>query len=143
MNTRQHLKLAETIINDYVQVLQVADPSLYGMPESLLQYSKTQIKQAILTALADLHPDEVDLRESLIRAYMHLAQFIPDEQAETTHRGQEAILSGDVNHPDLAMGEEAVRIINDIKTEMEELKTEVSEYVLKKHREKQGELLNE
>ena len=143
MNTRQHLKLAEKIINDYCQVIQVADPSLYGMPESLLQYSKTQIKQAILTAIADLHPDEVDLRESLIRSYMHLAQFIPDDLADTTRRGQEAILSGDVNHPDLAKGEEAVKIINDIKMEMEELKTEVSEYILKKYREQYGESLNE
>ena len=143
MNTRQQLKLAEKIINDYIQVLQVADPSLYGMPESLLQYSKAQIKQAIFTALADLHPDEVDLRESLIRGYMHLAQFIPEEQEEMIRRGQEAILSGDINHPDLALGEDAVRIINDIKMEMEELKTEVSEYILKKYREQHGEPLNE
>ena len=117
MNTRQ-IRVAEKIINDYCQVIQVADTSQYGIPSSLLQYSKTQIKQALLTALAELHIDEIDLRESLIHSYLHLAQFIPDEQADITHRGQAAIMSGDINHPDLALGEEAVKIINDIKHEM-------------------------
>ena len=81
MNTRQ-IKVAEKIINDYCQVIQVADTSQYGISDSLLQYSKTQIKQAILTALAELNVDEIDLRESLIHSYLHLAQFIPDELAD-------------------------------------------------------------
>jgi len=138
MNTRQ-IRVAEKIINDYCQVIQVADASLYGLPESLLQYSKEQIKQAIFTALAELHIDEIDLRESLIHSYLHLAQFIPDEQAEITHRGQEAILSGDINHPDLQLGDQAVRIINEIKTEMEDLKTEVNAYIIRKYEEQQHE----
>ena len=138
MNTRQ-IKVAEKIINDYCQVIQITDVSLYGMPISLLQYSKTQIKQAIFTALAELHVDEIDLRESLIHSYLHLAQFIPDDQAEITQRGQEAILSGDINHPDLAIGEQAVRIINDIKSEMEVLKSEVNEYILRKYEEQKNE----
>ena len=134
MNTRQ-IRVAEKIINDYCQVIQVADANQYGMPDSLLQYSKTQIKQALLTALAELHIDEIDLRESLIHSYLHLAQFIPDERVDITHRGQAAILSGDINHPDLALGEEAVKIINDIKHEMEGLKSEVNQYVLRKYEE--------
>jgi len=138
MNTRQ-IKVAEKIINDYCQVIQISDASLYGMPESLLQYSKTQIKQAIFTALAELHVDEIDLRESLIHSYLHLAQFIPDEQAEITQRGQEAILSGDINHPDLGAGEQAVKIINNIKNEMEELKSEVNTYILRKYEEQKNE----
>lgn len=129
MNTGK-IKLAERILNDYCQVLDLADVSLYGMPDSLLQYSKTQIKQAIRTALADLQNDEADLRESLILSYLHLAQFIPEEQADITRRGQEAILSGDMNHPDMQHGEEAIRIINGIKHEMEELKHEVTNYIL-------------
>jgi len=138
MNTRQ-IKVAEKIINDYCQVIQITDASLYGMPISLLQYSKTQIKQAIFTALAEIHVDEIDLRETLIHSYLHLAQFIPDDQAEITQRGQEAILSGDINHPDLEMGEQAVRIINDIKSEMEELKSEVNNYILRKYKEQKNE----
>ena len=138
MNTRQ-IKVAEKIINDYCQVIQITDACLYGMPESSLQYSKPQIKQAIFTALAELHVDEVDLRESLIHGYLHLAQFIPDEQADITHRGQEAILSGDINHPDFGVGEQAVKIINNIKTEMEELKSEVNTYILKKYEEQKNE----
>lgn len=138
MNTRQ-IKVAEKILNDYCQVIQVTDASLYGMPDSLLQYSKAQIKQAIFTALAELHLDEVDLRESLVQSLLYLAKFVPDEQADIIHRGQQAILSGDINHPDLPYGEQAIKIINDIKTEMEELKSEANTYILKKHREKQHE----
>ena len=135
MNTGK-IKLAERILNDYCQVLDLADVSLYGVPDSLLQYSKTQIKQAIRTALADLQNDEADLRESLILSYLHLAQFIPEEQADITRRGQEAILSGDMNHPDMQHGEEAIRIINGIKHEMEELKYEVTNYILTRHEQK-------
>lgn len=138
MSTRQ-IKLAEKIINDYCQVIKIADASLYGLPESLLQYNKVQIKQAILVALAELHDDEIDLRKSLMRSYLHLAHFIPDDQAMITHRGQEAILSGDINHPDFELGEQAVKIINNIKTEMEDLKDEVNNYVLRKHEEHQHE----
>ena len=138
MNTRQ-IKVAEKIINDYCQVIQIADASLYGMPQSLLQYSKPQIKQAIFTALAELRVDEADFRETLIQSYLHLAQFIPDEQADITHRGQEAILSGDINHPDLPLGEQAVKIINEIKTNMEELKSEVNAYIMRKYEEQQDE----
>ena len=138
MNTRQ-IKVAEKIINDYCQVIQLTDTSLYGMPESLLQYSKPQIKQAIFTALATLDVDEVDLRESLIYGYLHLAQFIPDDQADITHRGQEAILSGDINHPGLGVGDQAVKIINHIKAEMEALKSEVNTYILKKYEEQKNE----
>jgi len=114
MNTRQ-IRVAEKIINDYCQVIQITDASLYGMPISLLQYSKSQIKQAIFTALAELHVDEIDLRETLIHSYLHLAQFIPDDQADITQRGQEAILSGDINHPDLEIGEQAIKIIKVIR----------------------------
>ena len=135
MNTGK-IKLAERILNDYCQVLDLADVSLYGVPDSLLQYSKTQIKQAIRTALADLQNDEADLRESLILSYLHLAQFIPEEQADITRRGQEAILSGDMNHPDMRHGEEAIRIINGIKHEMEELKYEVTNYILTRQEQK-------
>ena len=138
MNTRQ-IKVAEKIINDYCQVIELADASLYGLPESLLQYSKAQIKQAIFTALAELHADEVDLRETLVQSLLYLAQFIPDEQVDIIHRGQDAILSGDINHPDLPHGEEAIKIINGIKTEMEELKSEANAYILKKYREQQHE----
>ena len=135
MNTGK-IKLAERILNDYCQVLDLADVSLYGVPDSLLQYSKTQIKQAIRTALADLQNDEADLRESLILSYLHLAQFIPEEQADITRRGQEAILSGDMNHPDMRHGEEDIRIINGIKHEMEELKYEVTNYILTRQEQK-------
>lgn len=113
----------------------MSDVTLFGLPESYLAYSKTQIKQAILTALSDLELDEIDFRETLIHSYLHLAQFIPDELADIATRGQEAILSGDINHPDMPIAEQALQIINHIKINMEELKLEVHDYVLRKYDE--------
>lgn len=134
MNTGK-VRLAEKIINDYCQVIQVADVTLYGIPDNLLAYSKTQIKQAIMTALSELKPDEVDLRESLVQSYLHLARFIPEDKAEITRRGQEAILSGNINHHDMHLGETAIQIINEIKLEMESLREEISAYLARKRDE--------
>lgn len=134
MNTGK-IRLAEKIINDYCQVMQVADVSLYGISDSLLGYSKTQIKQAIMTAISELGLDEVDYRESLVQSYLHLARFIPEDKAEITRRGQEAILSGDINHPDMHLGETAIQIINEIKLEMESLREEMSAYLSRKRDE--------
>ena len=134
MNTGK-IRLAEKIINDYCQVMQVADVSLYGISDSLLGYSKTQIKQAIMTAISELGLDAVDYRESLVQSYLHLARFIPEDKAEITRRGQEAILSGDINHPDMHLGETAIQIINEIKLEMESLREEMSAYLSRKRDE--------
>ena len=134
MNTGK-IRLAEKIINDYCQVMQVADVSLYGISDSLLGYSKTQIKQAIMTAISELGLDEVDYRESLVQSYLHLARFIPEDKAEITRRGQEAILSGNINHPDMHLGETAIQIINEIKLEMESLREEMSAYLSRKRDE--------
>lgn len=134
MNTGK-TRLAEKIINDYCQVMQLTDASLFGMPDSLLQYSKPQIKQAILTALSELQTDEVDLRESLVQSYLYLAQFIAEDKAEITRRGQAAILSGDIKHPDMALGETAIKIINEIKMEMETLREEINSYLVRKQKE--------
>lgn len=133
--TTAQIKVAEKIIKDYCKVIQMSDVNLYGLPESYLVYSKTQIKQALLTALSDLELDEVDFRETLIHSYLHLAQFIPDDLADIAIRGQEAIRSGDINHPDLPIAEQALQIINHIKINMEELKLEVHDYILRKYDE--------
>ena len=129
--TAKQIQVAEKIIKDYCQVIQISDPTLYGIPESYLVYKKPQIKQAIITALRTLAPDEIDFRESLIHSYLHLAQFIPDEQADIVKKGQAAILSGDIHHPDFPIADEALHIINGIKADMEELKIEIQDYLLK------------
>ncbi len=131
MTTKQ-LKVAEKIIKDYCQVIQVSDVTLYGLPKSYLAYQKNQIKQALIVALGDLDADEIDFKETLIHSYLHLAQFIPDEQADIAQRGQRAIISGDINHPDMPVAEEALKIINRIKAEMEELRTEVQSILARK-----------
>lgn len=110
----------------------MADLTLYGIPRSYLGYSKSQIKQALVIALGDLQPDEIDLRETLIHSYLHLAQFIDDDKADIAQRGQRAIISGDINHPDIAVAEHALGIINEIKTDMETLRSEIRSILSRK-----------
>lgn len=113
----------------------LADTSHLGQPVSMLRYSKEQIKQALFTALASLEPDEIDIRESLVQGCLFLAQFIDDYDADIARRGQIAITSGDPSHPDLLLGEPAVKIINQIKSDMEDIKTEVYAYIRRKAEE--------
>ena len=135
-NSKQS-RIAEKIIRSYNRVIAQTDAASYARPQTALEYDKAQIKQAIMVALAALQADERDLRETLTRGFMQLAQFIPEAQAEIVQRGQNAILSGDPNHPDLQYGEQAVQIINRIKAEMEELKIEVDAYIARKAAEQQ------
>ncbi len=130
------LKLAEKIIRDYNEVIKLTDTGYLGLPEFMLGRDKSQIKQALLVALSELDADEADLRETLIQSFLYLARFVPKRKAEIIRRGQEAIMSGNPNHPDLEYGDEAVKIINEIKAEMEELRFEVYAYIKRKAEEK-------
>jgi len=113
----------------------MSDATLYGIPVSYLAYNKSQIMQAIKTAISTLEPDEIDFRETLVHSFLHLAQFIPDDQVDIVRRGQEAILSGDIHHPDLPIADQALEIINRIKSDMEELRTDIYEFIRRKSRE--------
>lgn len=58
----------------------------YGVaaPLSLLTYSKTEIKSALMTAIAAT--DNPDERERLKNGYITLAEFIPDVVAERVNK---------------------------------------------------------
>lgn len=70
------------IIEEYGKVLKGTAKRTFGVPESMLPYSKKVIKNAIRVAL--LMTDETDVREHLAYGYISLANFIPDDEAQRT-----------------------------------------------------------
>ena len=141
-NTKQ-TKIAEKIIRSYNRAIAQTnagqtDAACYARPLSALEYNKAQIKQALFVALASLGADDADLGETLTRSFLLLAQFIPDAQADIARRGQSAIVSGDPRHADIELGEQALKIINDIKAETEELRAEANAYIARKAEERRA-----
>ena len=108
------LALATKVVTDYGKVLAQVMPGVHGLPESLLPYSKPQIRSAIAMLLENLEPEHTALKESLARGYVYLAQFVPDADAEVLGRGGQR----DSRQVD-ASNESAMRLINRIKLDME------------------------
>jgi hypothetical protein len=76
------LALATKVLNDYSKMLAHIEPSNLGFAESFLPHSKTAIREATKSALSHLGPGQPALREALIRGFVYLEQFVPDEQAQ-------------------------------------------------------------
>jgi hypothetical protein len=70
------------IIGEYGKVLKRTAKRTFGVPESMLPYSKKVIKNAIRVAL--LMTDDNDVRENLKFGYLSLANFVPDDEAKRT-----------------------------------------------------------
>ena len=77
------------------------------MPESLLPYSKTKIRDAILMLLERLDPGHGAVKESLARGYVYLAQFVPGADAAVL-----APVSAQNSEP-------AMRLMNRVKVDMQ------------------------
>ncbi len=118
------LTLATKVVRDYGKVLAAADAGIYGIPESTLPYSKTQIREAIRHLLLRVDPANREVREGLIHGYVYLAQFIPDEQVELIAAGQSALTEISAASSD-DQAKSATRMINRIKSDMEVALTEV------------------
>lgn len=70
------------IIEEYGKVLKRTAKRTFGVPESMLPYSKKVIKNAIRVAL--LMTDDNDVREHLKFGYLSLANFVSDDEAKRT-----------------------------------------------------------
>ncbi len=121
----ERIAKAERIVHAYGGVLASITPSVYGQPASLLPCSKDQIKQAIQLLLWEVGDANENLREGLIQGYVLLAQFIADHEAETLRRGQQILETTTPAAGDLELADQATRIVNRIKLEMETLMEEV------------------
>ncbi len=116
------LSLATKVLNDYSKVLASIEPSNLGFAESFLPHSKAAIREATRTALHHLGGGQPTLREALIRGFVYLEQFVPDEQAEVLLMA--AMPGAGVSNAD---GAKAQAIITDIKLRMERALQEISQ----------------
>ncbi len=134
MESTISLDQAENIVGEYGKLLSGTEPSIYGIPLSLLPYEKEQIKIAIQTLILAIDKEDQKIYDGLIQAYVYLAQFIEDEKVDIAKRGriilekeasvQENAAPQDTD--DLELANQAVQTINKIKTEMENLMKEIS-----------------
>lgn len=119
------IRKAEQIVQEYGRVLERAASMGFGAPESLLPYSKDEIKEAIRLALLLLEPSRSrsgdpqleHMHEMLRVGYVELARFIPDEEAKIASMGQSALGSGDINHPGWKFAERSMQILKRISDE--------------------------
>ena len=135
MTSEQKLEEAEQIVSEYGKLLSTTEPSIYGLAISRLPYSKEKIKIAIQTLILALDKNDVKVQDGLTQAYVYLAQFIDDEKIEIAEKGRTILESenqaddNSVNKKqateDLELANQAVQTINSIKTEMENLMSEI------------------
>ncbi|MDJ0657185.1 MAG: hypothetical protein QNJ40_23700 [Xanthomonadales bacterium] len=120
------LAAATQIVSDYGQILNRLDPAHYGHPESSLPHAKQTIREAILTSFREFGRLRSDVRQGLIHGFVYLAQFVPDADAETIARGQDWMQQANESNAIPSDVERAMRLINDIKLEMERALEEIS-----------------
>lgn len=125
----QQLKHAQQIVTDYGKVLAQVDAANYGHPVSLLPHGRDEIKSAIQLLLWELEGENKAICDSLAQSYLYLAQFIPDEEAETIARGQHFLSSSNFDDEHLEEADQAAKIVNRIKLEMEELILDVRKFM--------------
>ena len=116
----ERLESAERIVSAYGALLARLKHVNTALPNSLLPYPKSEIKQAIQTLLWEFDGLDHSVHNSLVQAYVYLEQFIADSKVEVVARGQAAIQSADPEHPDWRYADEANRIITQIKMDMED-----------------------
>ena len=126
-----NIEEAENIVSKYGKLLSTTEPSIYGTPISLLPYEKEEIKSAIQTLILAIEDSKV--QDGLTQAYVYLAQFIDDDRVKIAEMGR-TILERETSEPnhkeknteDLELANKAVQTINGIKTDMENLMSEIS-----------------
>jgi hypothetical protein len=135
MTSEQTLEEAEHIVGEYGRLLSTIEPSIYGIAVSSLPYSKEQIKIAIQTLILAVDKNDLKVQDGLTQAYVYLAQFIEDEKVAIAEKGRTILENESHNEDslnnktqateDLELANKAVQTINSIKTDMENLMSEI------------------
>lgn len=131
MTTKIDIEKAEIIVSDYGKFLSSIEPSIYGIAMSRLPHDKEIIKTAIQTLVLVIDKNDEKIQNGLTQAYVYLAQFIDDERAGIAEHGR-AILEKEApeqkedDTENLEIANQAVQTINSIKSDMENLMSEIS-----------------
>jgi len=91
MKKREVERAVFEIVGEYGKVLKGTAKRTFGVPESMLPYSKKVIKNAIRVAL--LMTDDNEVREHLKYGYISLANFVSDDEAKRTEEIAEDFFS--------------------------------------------------
>jgi hypothetical protein len=67
----------QNILSAYLSVLEKRENFGMAMPLSMLSHTRSEIKEAIKTAIPKM--EDVEERDKLIKGYITLSEFIPDE----------------------------------------------------------------
>lgn len=129
MTSESELQHAEQVVSEYGRLLSSVEPSIYGLPQSLLPCDKERIKQSIQTLLLCLDEENEQIREGLVQGYVFLAQFIPDEQAEIAAQGKNMIDAENKTPEQLEYANQAIRTLSEIKAEMENLMNDIRMFI--------------
>lgn len=135
MTSDQTLEEAEQIVSEYGKLLSTIEPSIYGIAISRLPYAKEKIKIAIQTLILAVDKNDLKVQDGLSQAYVYLAQFIEDEKVNIAQQGRIILEKESQNDDnslnekqvteDLELANQAVQTINIIKTDMENLMSEI------------------
>ena len=123
------LKQAEQIVLEYGKLLGEITLAAYAHPGSLLPHTKDQIKDSIQLLLTELGNDNKEVKTSLMEAYVLLAKFVSEEDAELLEKGREALSKGGADSSFVEEAGNATKIINNIKLEMENLMEDLKIFV--------------
>ncbi len=129
MSLPPDLEDAQRLVNAYGRVLAGLDEAAYAHPRSKLPAPPDRIMAAIHRLLDFLEDADAEVSRSLAQSYIYLAQFVDDEEAATVARGQAAMRAQPPEPAELPYADEAARIINRIKLEMENLLQDVQIYL--------------
>ncbi len=129
------LQEARQVVNDFGRLLAEERERNWGLPLSQLPHDKDRIKDAIQRLILEVGDSEPELVNSLAEAYVLLAQFITDEDAEKLARGEVAMQSNDPEHEYWSYADEANKVVNAIKADMEVLIEEIRLFI--RHREQE------
>ena len=127
MTSKIDIEKAESIVSDYGKFLSSIEPSIYGIAMSRLPHDKELIKTAIQTLVLAIDKNDEKIQNGLTQAYVYLAQFIDDERVEVAEHGR-TILEQDApeqKEENLEIANQAVQTINSIKSDMENLISEI------------------
>ena len=108
---------AEEILNKYGAVLEKCAPLVFGAPETLLPFDQETIKQAFKVVLKFLKknpkafPGDLTAHMELLKTgYIHLANFVGEEDARITAAAGAAVISNNVDHPGWSSMDRALQI---------------------------------
>lgn len=127
---------AQKVVGDFGRMLAEERDRNWGLPLSQLPHDKDRIKDAIQALILEVGESEPQLVNSLAEAYVLLAQFIEDADAEKLARGEVALKSNDPEHEYWSYADEANKIVNAIKADMEVLIEEIRLFI--QHNEKKS-----